>query len=453
MTIDSQQDYDQFFKDNGDSDVILDCIGKDDRYHPAADTACLLLVKNIKTYKYYSFSINHPDGIYHIDKNKLINDFNNLNVKKWVFDKKKFIQLLNINNLLDYNLIEYLETGEIKEYSEYDSVAHVFLRQSLSMYSDINYVIPLSIHNEKFDKMTDSVANKLQSVKLDPCFTKLNTSTIENLTILESNGLKVDVQLFNQFFGEKKLKIKNDFVYTQYNLFTSTGRPSNRFGGINYAALKKDNGCRSCFISRYGKQGKLFMIDYTAYHPHLIAELVNYQLPDNTYEYLGKYYFNKTELTDEEIKAAKNLTFQLMYGNVKDEYKNIPYFVKIQNYITNRWDYFKTYGYIETPIYKRQITSNNIQEPNSTKLFNYILQASETEYNMEMLTLVNTYLQMYNKLTKPILYTYDSVLFDMYANDGIDTLKQIKKLMAAGGRFPVKCYVGDNYNEMSVISI
>jgi hypothetical protein len=453
MTIDSQQDYDQFFKDNGDSDVILDCIGKDDRYHPAADTACLLLVKNIKTYKYYSFSINHPDGIYHIDKNKLINDFNNLNVKKWVFDKKKFIQLLNINNLLDYNLIEYLETGEIKEYSEYDSVAHVFLRQSLSMYSDINYVIPLSIHNEKFDKMTDSVANKLQSVKLDPCFTKLNTSTIENLTILESNGLKVDVQLFNQFFGEKKLKIKNDFVYTQYNLFTSTGRPSNRFGGINYAALKKDNGCRSCFISRYGKQGKLFMIDYTAYHPHLIAELVNYQLPDNTYEYLGKYYFNKTELTDEEIKAAKNLTFQLMYGNVKDEYKNIPYFVKIQNYIANRWDYFKTYGYIETPIYKRQITSNNIQEPNSTKLFNYILQASETEYNMEMLTLVNTYLQMYNKLTKPILYTYDSVLFDMYANDGIDTLKQIKKLMAAGGRFPVKCYVGDNYNEMSVISI
>jgi hypothetical protein len=453
MTIDSQQDYDQFFKDNGDSDVILDCIGKDDRYHPAADTACLLLVKNIKTYKYYSFFINHPDGIYHIDKNKLINDFNNLNVKKWVFDKKKFIQLLNINNLLDYNLIEYLETGEIKEYSEYDSVAHVFLRQSLSMYSDINYVIPLSIHNEKFDKMTDSVANKLQSVKLDPCFTKLNTSTIENLTILESNGLKVDVQLFNQFFGEKKLKIKNDFVYTQYNLFTSTGRPSNRFGGINYAALKKDNGCRSCFISRYGKQGKLFMIDYTAYHPHLIAELVNYQLPDNTYEYLGKYYFNKTELTDEEIKAAKNLTFQLMYGNVKDEYKNIPYFVKIQNYITNRWDYFKTYGYIETPIYKRQITSNNIQEPNSTKLFNYILQASETEYNMEMLTLVNTYLQMYNKLTKPILYTYDSVLFDMYANDGIDTLKQIKKLMAAGGRFPVKCYVGDNYNEMSVISI
>jgi hypothetical protein len=453
MTIESQSDYEQFIKDNSNSDIIMECIGRDDRYHAAADSACLLFVKNISNYHYYSISIGHPDVAFAIDKDQLISDLNSFQGKKWVFDKKKFSHLLNISNLYDYNLVEFLERGEIQDYAEFDTNAHSFCRSLYKEYSDINFTIPLSKHVERFDHMTDCVANKLRTIKLDPSFNKLNTSVIENLKLMEGNGIKVNPEIFTKYFGQKNIKLKDNFVYTEYNLFTATGRPSNRFGGVNYAALKKDDGCRASFISRYGKQGKLFMVDYSAYHPHLIAELVHYKLPDDTYNYLGKYYFKKDELTDEEIKTAKNITFQLMYGNIPDQYKDIPYFAKITEYINHRWQHFQSYGYVETPVFKRQISNNNIESPNPNKLFNYILQASETEYNMEMLTLVNIYLQMNNKLTKPILYTYDSVLFDMYANDGVETFKQIKKLMVYGGRFPVKCYVGDNYNEMSVISL
>ena len=37
---------------------------------------------------------------------------------------------------------------------------------------------------------------------------------------------------------------QDGMFYSEYNLFTSTGRPSNRFGGINFAALNKKDGSR-----------------------------------------------------------------------------------------------------------------------------------------------------------------------------------------------------------------
>ena len=84
-------------------------------------------------------------------------------------------------------------------------------------------------------------------------------------------------------------------------------------------------------------------------------------------------------------------------------------------------------------------------------MFNYILQATETEYNTVVLKDLVSYLK--NRLTKPILYTYDSVLFDVSNQDGVDVLTQIKNIMSPNNVLPVKCYKGNNYNEMQLISI
>ena len=50
-------------------------------------------------------------------------------------------------------------------------------------------------------------------------------------------------------------------VFSEYNLYTSTGRPSNRYGGVNFPALKKEDGTRESFTSRYEK-GSLVSYDY-----------------------------------------------------------------------------------------------------------------------------------------------------------------------------------------------
>jgi hypothetical protein len=84
---------------------------------------------------------------------------------------------------------------------------------------------------------------------------------------------------------------------------------------------------------------------------------------------------------------------------------------------------------------------------NPNKLFNYLLQASETENNLQVLNNVNDLLCEYN--TKIILYTYDSLLFDYDLKDGRKLLLKLKDVMSQAGRFPVKTKAGVNYHVMT----
>ena len=55
-------------------------------------------------------------------------------------------------------------------------------------------------------------------------------------------------------------------------------------------------------------------------------------------------------------------------------------------------------------------------------------------------------------MTKPVLYTYDSILFDAHRSDGKETLRQIKAIME-GSKFPVKVYIGKSYANMYKMDI
>jgi len=44
------------------------------------------------------------------------------------------------------------------------------------------------------------------------------------------------------------------------------------------------------------------------------------------------------------------------------------------------------------------------------------------------------------------------VLFDCHKGDKKETLVELKRLMS-NNQFPVKCYIGRNYNEMTVVDI
>ncbi len=47
----------------------------------------------------------------------------------------------------------------------------------------------------------------------------------------------------------------------------------------------------------------------------------------------------------------------------------------------------------------------------------------------------------------PILYTYDSILFDVDPSDGDEYILEIKKVMESDG-FPTDVEIGDNYKDM-----
>ena len=93
---------------------------------------------------------------------------------------------------------------------------------------------------------------------------------------------------------------------------------------------------------------------------------------------------------------------------------------------------------------------DSLSDMNQNKLFNYYLQAYETEFTTNRLNQLSYLLQGYK--TCIILYTYDSVLFDVPIRDAKEILPKIKSCLE-GDDFPVKCKVGNIYSKMNDIEL
>jgi hypothetical protein len=194
----------------------------------------------------------------------------------------------------------------------------------------------------------------------------------------------------------------------------------------------------------------MVLIDYSAFHPRIISNIVNFPLDINEdiYKYLGEMYFHR-KVTEYDMEEIKSITMRQLYGGVDEKYENIKYFGSLKEFINNNWELFKKNGYVLTPIFKRKITNQHLKDANPSKLFNYILQATETEIALSAVQIVNKYLK--DKKTKAVLYTYDSLLFDFHKDDGSKVLGDIMNIMMMNNRFPIKVYKGESYD--SVIQI
>lgn len=236
---------------------------------------------------------------------------------------------------------------------------------------------------------------------------------------------------------------KHEITYSKYNFFTTTGRPSNRFGGINFAALNKKDGSRGFIKSKY-EDGILVEVDFESYHPRLIAELINYDLPENTnvYEYFARYYNNTNTPTTEEIKRAKEETFRKIYGALNSKNETVPYFKKAAEYVDSLWKEFRQNRQIQTPISGRTLYYDNYEDVNSLVLFNYLIQLTETERNV---------VGLYGNplLDNIILYTYDAVLLDIRESDLEKTIEDINTTISST-KYPTKIKAGYTYDEMRV---
>ena len=214
--------------------------------------------------------------------------------------------------------------------------------------------------------------------------------------------------------------------------------------------MNKEDGTRDAFCSRFDK-GALVEFDFDAYHVRLIAQLVGYKLPTGSiHTYFGKFYFGTDSLSSEQYEQSKQITFRLLYGHIEKEFLKIPFFNEVNNFVHSLWQQWKSNGYIQTPILKRSLSSENLSDMNQNKLFNYYLQSLETEFTASRLNLLSKLLEKYK--TCIILYTYDSVLFDVPIQEAKQILPKIKSCLE-GDNFPVKCKVGNIYSKMNDIKL
>lgn len=411
----------------------------DQKSHPAVNQLSSLHIL-FDDNEFVCIPFNHPDGVpLNLDvtcakkivtlyKRELLHAFPTL-------DQSKVDDLASILHLSSTHI------PEIREY--YTSNIQRTLQQF--QFKNLHLSVPLMVWMEYAHKLLGYVRDQYKKEKPSG-FEFINYTVIPTLTIIEQSGLHLNKEKFvNQFGADMWKYTQQNMFYSEYNPYTSTGRPSNRFGGINFAALNKNDGSREVFDSRYGDDGILIQLDYEAFHLRLVANQLQYDLPKTSvHRYLAEQYYNTNDITDDQYETSKQRTFALMYGS-SDDVGNVPFFRAVKQYTDVLWNEYKNNGYIVGNKGKKIIVEN----PSPNKVFNYMVQWSETEQAMTRISSINEFLR--GKLTKPILYTYDALLLDVHRSEAA-ILPRIKYLME-NEQYPTRMYKGKHYNELIEIEM
>ena len=323
---------------------------------------------------------------------------------------------------IDLNWCHYMKTNQPYDFDKHLTNAHHHNYRLHYEKENVNDVIPLVKHAEYLSNVANELMDYVEDVEY------YNQDILEVLSKIEKNGLQTT----------------KNMVYTEYNPYTSTGRPSNRFGGLNFAALNKKDGSRKQFISRHDN-GLLVEFDFDAYHLRLIGDVVGYDFPQGSvHEHMAKLY----GLSYDDAKA---LSFKYLYGGITDEVKDNPFFSKVDDYVKDLWNIYKNSDFVKSDIYNRKIFKNNLQDMNPNKLFNYMIQLMETENNIQILDKLIPEIENFS--SKLVLYNYDSFLFDLdYKKDGMKFLNVVKQILECDGKYPTKVQMGSNYHNMKDVT-
>jgi hypothetical protein len=423
---------DQLEKLKPSETAFVQLIFCDKSFHPKLSKPSLVYYNNGE--KGYIFALDHSES-FSLPIEKVV-EFLAQHLKIYVIDSKSHLYHIDIKNLIDLNLVMLDSTNEIKEFN-CDTQFHRQLYQKQIKNAD--HIIPISKHYERCECLYDSV-KYLIGLDIDQSYDK---RILDAYRYVESSGIKVKEEHLKKVYDLPNSSglIREGLAYSYYNLYNLTARPTNSFLGLNFLAIPKEGESRSCFLP---DNDFLVEFDFDSYHLRLIAKLVGYSLSEkeSIHKKLAGEYFQKPidQITDQEYKQAKTITFRQLYGGVEEQYKHIDFLSSMSSFIDIEYKKYKAQSSYVLP-------TGRIVKKHSTitkyKLFNYILQNLETKTNVEKIEKVKQYLE--DKKTKLILITYDAFLFDFSVQDGKETLLGLKDILEQGG-IPTKHTYGKDYS-------
>jgi len=406
---------------------FVDFIQQNDNFHPKLNSLSLIYIREINSHKGYMLCINHNES-FSLEKEEVFKWLLTNTDRLFVLNKKRILYYFPFNDkLYDINFIENFNTHITNNCIDF------YYRKYYSL-NNINTLIPISKHYQKCEDTFNLILPIIQKYNQDNALYSFNNNNLTKVFFeIESQGIKIDKENFIKYYKEHiknpEFNINKGKIYSNYNLYTTTGRPSNSFNNINFVALNKNNGERLCYIP---SNNILVEYDIQGYHPRLVGELMNFKFNEtNTYETLGK-------LLNVTTQEAKELTFKQMYGGVWEEYKDKPFFNKILKYSEDIWDTYQRTGRYNTKNRSFKLENDMTQ----FKLLNYIIQSYETTTNVTMLEKILEYLK--DKKTKLILYTYDAFLFDYSEEDGKQLLTDLKNMI----KYPINIKQGLSYHDL-----
>jgi len=413
--VESKVQFEQFTNANW-KEVFIEVIPNSYLIHPAQNSICALYIRPLLSTKGFVVPLSHSEtlNVNITEINAMLQTFSSIYVR----DKKESLHYLPLKGLFDINQTNPPYIPELTQ------THHIFNERHPNK-KDVNKIIPIVKHYEYCEEIYNNLKEKLNG-KINEFY---NDKVSMVFNAIERSGIRVDKQKFESYFHA----IDGEYVHTQYNFKTLTGRPSNKFKGVNYAALNKENNCRESFIPR----NHIFVeFDVSAYHPTLLSKLVDFDFGDED------IHSTFAEMYGVDYKKSKELTFKQLYGGVFDKYKDLEFFKKVQVYTDNLWEEFNEKGWIECPISKHRFEKDKLNDMKPQKLLNYLLQNLETAMNVHILWEITKLLR--NKKTKIVLYTYDSFLLDLSKED--EDILQIVKEIFNKHKLQTKITHGNTYN-------
>ena len=382
--------------------AFIEVIPFNDTIHPVLNRVSLVYIRPLEATKGFMVCIAHSESLNVLNTgiDKLIEKFEVLYCR----DKKEMLHYFPNKTLYDI-------TPPPHTYIRPTTQTHDLYYRKHQDNRELNLIIPIVKHYELCETIfRDLKANiNIEKTKYDEFF---NNKVSLVFNAIERNGVRIHNKTFEEYFHP----VDGEYVYTQFNLKTTTTRPSNKFKNVNYAALNKENGCRKSFIPR---NNRFVEIDISAYHPSLSARLIDY-------DFAGvDIHAHFASLYGVDYKKSKELTFKQLYGGVFDNYKGLEFFQKIEKYVLSLWSKFESDGFVECEVSGYRYEKEKLQNMNPQKLFNYILQNLETSMNVRILW--DMFCILRNCKTKLVLYTYDSFLFDLDDSEE-NMLEEIKNV-------------------------
>jgi hypothetical protein len=413
-------------------DTFIHIIPTNENYHPALQDISLIYVRWIKGHKGYILCINHSESL-SLKSTDILDKLSKVD-NLYTLDKKTVLHHFPTLSpqLIDVQLVSSYYTLQNINIEQYESKVETDFKRKY--YTEVpSTLIPIAKHYEKYENIYDHIEQTINKISenLDE-YAFLNHYVAPLFYNIEKQGIKLSKEPFIEHFKSlpnPKFSVSKGKIYTQYNLNTLTGRPSNAFNSINFAALNKTNGERAAFIP---ENDKLVEIDFKAYHPTIIARLAGYEFTGNIYEQLSQQFPGSTPET------IKELVFQQLYGGVRKDFQDKPFFSQVNNYTNQLWS--SADNGVRGAQFGKQFTKSIIENPTPQKLLNYIVQNTETIFNVVQFSAVINLLK--DKKTKIILYTYDSILLDYDSSENL--LDNITSLL----KFNHSTKSGQNYAEI-----
>ena len=389
---------------SGYKKAFIEVIPYNDTIHPVLNHVSLVYIRPIEASKGFMVCITHSESLNALNTrvNELIDKFEVLYCR----DKKETLHYFPNKTLYDI-------TPPPHTYIRPTTPTHDLYYSKHKDNHELNLIIPIVKHYELCETIfRDLKANiNIKKTKYDEFF---NSKVSVVFNAIERNGIRIHNETFSEYFHA----VNGEYVNTQFNLKTTTTRPSNKFKNVNYAALNKENGCRKSFIPR---NNRFVEIDISAYHPSLASRLIGYDFADiDIHAHFATLY-------NVDYKKSKELTFKQLYGGVFENYRHLEFFQGIEKYVGETWRKFKSDGFVECKISGYIYKNENLQNMNPQKLFNYLLQNLETSMNVRILWDMCGILRKCK--TKLVLYTYDSFLFDLddSEEDILDEIREVFK--------------------------